>query len=78
VNAKPEGGIKPHNGCRGLAAGADRGARQTRGPRAQRPGRRVSVDDDPTSRAPQGILSLQLEGSGQVWYRNVYVKNLGN
>ena len=36
----------------------------------------VSVDEDPASRAPQGILSLQLEGSGQVWYRNVYVKHL--
>jgi hypothetical protein len=24
--------------------------------------------------APQGILSLQLEGSGQIWYRNVYFK----
>ena len=34
----------------------------------------VSVDDDPEARAFQGILSLQLEGSGQVWYRNVYVK----
>jgi chorismate-pyruvate lyase len=21
-----------------------------------------------------GILSLQLEGSGQIWYRNVYLK----
>jgi hypothetical protein len=36
----------------------------------------VSIDDDPASRAPQGILSLQLEGSGQIWYRNVYVKHL--
>jgi hypothetical protein len=36
----------------------------------------VTVDDDPERRAFQGILSLQLEGSGQIWYRNVYVKNL--
>jgi len=36
----------------------------------------VSVDDNPEFRAAQGILSLQLEGSGQVWYRNVYVKSL--
>ena len=36
----------------------------------------VSVDDNPEFRAAQGILSLQLEGSGQVWYRNVYVKPL--
>jgi hypothetical protein len=34
----------------------------------------ISVDDDPIARAPQGILSLQLEGSGQIWYRNVYLK----
>ena len=34
----------------------------------------ITVDDDPAARAPQGILSLQLEGSGQVWYRNVYLK----
>ena len=34
----------------------------------------ITVDDDPAARAPQGILSLQLEGSGQIWYRNVYVK----
>lgn len=33
-----------------------------------------NLDDDPVARAPQGILSLQLEGSGQIWYRNVYLK----
>jgi hypothetical protein len=36
----------------------------------------VSVDDNPDFRALQGMLSLQLEGSGQIWYRNVYVKVL--
>jgi hypothetical protein len=36
----------------------------------------VSVDEDPANRAPQGVLSLQLEGRGQIWYRNVYVKPL--
>jgi Domain of Unknown Function (DUF1080) len=36
----------------------------------------VSIDEDAASRAPQGILSLQLEGSGQIWYRNVYVRHL--
>ena len=36
----------------------------------------VSVDDNPDFRAFQGILSLQLEGSGQIWYRNIYVKAL--
>ena len=34
----------------------------------------VSVDDNPDFRAFQGILSLQLEGNGQIWYRNVYMK----
>jgi hypothetical protein len=34
----------------------------------------ITVDDDPVARAPQGILSLQLEGNGQIWYRNVYLK----
>jgi hypothetical protein len=34
----------------------------------------ITVDDDPAARAPQGILSLQLEGNGQIWYRNVYLK----
>ena len=36
----------------------------------------ISIDDNPAARANQGILSLQLEGSGQIWYRNVYVKQL--
>ena len=36
----------------------------------------VTVDDNPEFRAHQGILSLQLEGNGQIWYRNVYVKSL--
>jgi hypothetical protein len=36
----------------------------------------VTIDNNPTERAYQGILSLQLEGSGQIWYRNVYVKAL--
>jgi hypothetical protein len=36
----------------------------------------VSVDDNPDFRAFQGMLSLQLEGNGQIWYRNVYVKAL--
>jgi len=37
----------------------------------------ATIDDDPANRALQGILSLQLEGSGQIWYRNVYVRHLG-
>ena len=34
----------------------------------------VTIDDDPAARAPQGILSLQLEGSGQIWSRNVFLR----
>jgi len=34
----------------------------------------ITVDDDPAARAPMGILPLQLEGNGQIWYRNVYLK----
>ena len=36
----------------------------------------VSLDEDSANGAPQGILSLQLEGSGQIWYRNVYARHL--
>jgi hypothetical protein len=36
----------------------------------------IAYDDDPERRAEQGILSLQLEGTGQIWYRQVYLKNL--
>jgi hypothetical protein len=36
----------------------------------------VNIDDNPAERAVSGILSLQIEGSGQIWYRNVYVKPL--
>ena len=34
----------------------------------------ITVDDDPVARGAAGHLSLQLEGSGQIWYRNVYLK----
>jgi len=36
----------------------------------------ITIDNDPAKRASQGIMSLQLEASGQIWYRNVYVKSL--
>ena len=36
----------------------------------------VSIDDNAAERAMRGIMSLQLEGSGQIWYRNVYVKQI--
>ena len=34
----------------------------------------VGIDDDPVRRAMQGILSLQLEASGTVAYRNLWLK----
>ncbi len=34
----------------------------------------VGIDDDPVRRAMQGILSLQLEASGTVAYRNIWLK----
>ena len=36
----------------------------------------ITIDRDPARRPLSGILSLQLEGSGQIWYRNVYLKVL--
>jgi hypothetical protein len=36
----------------------------------------ITTDLDPVRRASQGIISLQLENGGQVWYRNVYLKHL--
>ena len=36
----------------------------------------VTIDDDPVRRSLSGIMSLQLEGTGQIWYRNIYLKTL--
>ena len=36
----------------------------------------VTIDDDPARRASSGIISLQCEGGGALWYRNVYLKKL--
>jgi hypothetical protein len=36
----------------------------------------VAVDDDVARRASQGIISLQLEGTGKIWYRSVRLKQL--
>ena len=32
----------------------------------------IIVDDNPTLRASQGILSLQLEGNGQIWFADLF------
>ena len=36
----------------------------------------ITLDDDPV-REPQCIVSLQLEGTGQIWHRNVYLPTEG-
>jgi hypothetical protein len=77
VNPTPAAAIKPHNGLQGdwqqaqIIARGNTLVHVLNGQVIT-----VSLDDDPASRAPQGIMSLQLEGSGQVWYRNVCVKSL--
>ena len=71
----PAGAVKPHNGLAGewqqvqIVARGNTFTHILNGQVVT-----VSIDDDPAARASQGILSLQLEGSGQVWYRNVYVR----
>jgi Domain of Unknown Function (DUF1080) len=77
VNPNPAGAVKPHNGLQGewqqvqIIARGNTLVHVLNGQVIT-----VSIDDDPVSRALQGILSLQLEGSGQIWYRNVYVRHL--
>jgi hypothetical protein len=76
VNPNPKGAVKAHNGLQGEWQQAQiiaRGNTLVHVLNGQVIA--VTVDDDPASRAPQGILSLQLEGSGQIWYRNVYVRH---
>jgi hypothetical protein len=77
VNASPAAAAKPHNGLQGEWQQVQIVARGTTLVHVLN-GQVVAVttDDDPARRAPQGILSLQLEGSGQIWYRNVYVRRL--
>jgi hypothetical protein len=77
VNPNPAAAVKPHNGWQGdwqqvqIIARGNTLAHVLNGQVIT-----VTVDDDPANRAPQGILSLQLEGSGQIWYRHVYVRRL--
>ena len=75
VSANPIAAIKPHRGLEGEWQQAEVIARgNTLVHLLNGQVMSVTVDDDPAARAPQGILSLQLEGSGQIWYRNVYLK----
>jgi hypothetical protein len=36
----------------------------------------IFVDDDPTMAAAQGVIALQIEGTGKVSFRNLWLKNL--
>ena len=77
VNPNPRAAVKPHNGLQGdwqqvqIVARGNTLVHVLNGQVVT-----VTVDDDAASRAPQGILSLQLEGSGQIWYRNIYLRAL--
>ncbi|MEO7271730.1 MAG: DUF1080 domain-containing protein [Vicinamibacterales bacterium] len=75
LTADPKAAVKPHQGLEGEWQQIEiiaRGNTLTHIINGQVMS--ITIDDDPAMRAPQGILSLQLEGSGQIWYRNVYLK----
>src|SRR5262245_6063415 len=36
----------------------------------------IFIDDDPTMAAAQGVIALQIEGTGKVSFRNLWLKNL--
>jgi hypothetical protein len=36
----------------------------------------VFIDDDPTMAAAQGVIALQIEGTGKVSFRSLWLKNL--
>src|SRR5262245_27174910 len=36
----------------------------------------IFIDDDPTMAASQGVIGLQIEGTGKVSFRNLWLKNL--
>lgn len=36
----------------------------------------IFIDDDPTMAASQGVIGLQIEGTGKVSFRNIWVKTL--
>ncbi len=77
VTATPAAAVKPHKGLDGewnqiqIIARGNTLMHMMNGQVMS-----ITIDDNPADRAYQGILSLQLEGSGQIWYRNVYVKSL--
>jgi hypothetical protein len=36
----------------------------------------IFIDDDPSMSAAKGVIGLQIEGTGKVSFRNIWVKNL--
>jgi hypothetical protein len=36
----------------------------------------IFIDDDPTMAAAKGVIGLQIEGTGKVYFRNLWLKNL--
>jgi hypothetical protein len=77
VTADPAAAVKPHKGLDGewnqfeIIARGNTLVHMVNGQVIT-----ITIDDSPADRAYQGILSLQLEATGQIWYRNVYVRNL--
>ena len=77
ITESPAAAVKPHAGAAGEWNQIEIiVARHDADPHDQRQGDQRVDRRRPGRRAFQGILSLQLEGSGQIWYRNVYVKRL--
>lgn len=77
VNADPAAAVHPHNGLAGEWQQVDVIAKgNTLIHMINGQVMTVTVDENVGKRALNGVLSLQLEGSGQVWYRNVYLKML--
>jgi Domain of Unknown Function (DUF1080) len=35
----------------------------------------IFIDDDPTMAVAQGVIGLQIEGTGKVSFRNLWLKN---
>ena len=36
----------------------------------------IFIDDDPTMAVAKGVIGLQIEGTGKVSFRNIWLKNL--
>jgi hypothetical protein len=36
----------------------------------------IFIDDDPSMAAAKGVIGLQIEGTGKVSFRNIWLRNL--